>query len=100
MISRLRGSNSADRGLRIAIGHRVLDRIVERGLAAGAIDVGQDLALLDHLAAHGRHRLVVGAPVNEADYREVRQQRKQPREQGDPERVGTASVLAAYAASM
>ena len=57
----------------VAIGDRVLDGIIERGLAADPIHVGHDLPLLDDLATHRRQRFVMGAPIDEADHRYVRQ---------------------------
>ena len=53
------------------------------GLPPDPIDIGEDLALLDHLLVDGRDRFVVRAIIDEADDREVRQQREQPREQRD-----------------
>jgi hypothetical protein len=75
------GVDEGDRGLRIGISQRVVDRLDQRRLAAGTVDVGEDLRLLDHLAVKVRDGLVVGAAVDEADHREVREQSEQPREQ-------------------
>ena len=61
------------RSLRVGIGNGVLNGIVQRRLAAGAVDIGQHLTLLDHLLMNFGRCLVARAPVDETDDGEVRQ---------------------------
>lgn len=89
-----------DRRLRIGVGQGVGDGLVERGLAAASIDVGQDLRLLGDLAVQAGHRLVVRAHVDEADHRQAREQCEQPCEQRDPESGRHAVPVSRQAVSM
>ena len=70
------GTKDRDGRLRIRIGDRVLNGVVQRRLAAGAIDIGQHLALLNHLLVERRRGLVVRPVIDEADDREVRHERQ------------------------
>src|SRR3569623_3039685 len=71
------GIEQSDGRLRIAERTAVLDRVLQGRHAAGPIDVRQDRALLDDLAAERRRRLVVGPPIDEAQNRQVRKKREQ-----------------------
>ena len=75
----------ADRGLRISERRAVLDRVLECRHAPGAIDVRKHRPLFNDLPAKRGSRLVMRAPVYEAQDRKVGQQRQQPGEQCDPD---------------
>lgn len=80
-----RGIEERDRRLQIAERIAVVDRILERRHPAGPIDVGENRALLDDLAAKSRGRLVMRAPVDEAQDREIGKEGEQPCQQRDPD---------------
>jgi len=48
------GRKKRDGGLRVGIGHRIFDGVVKRCLASRTVDIGQDLALLEHLLRNPR----------------------------------------------
>jgi hypothetical protein len=79
-------SNERNRRLRIGIGKRVVDRLIKCRLSARAVDVGQDARLLGDLPSQARNGLVVRADIDEADHREIGEQREQAREQRDAKR--------------